>query len=75
MAFKTIYRERESIDLTTEKKILNISRINSSESISSIITEHFNRATVSNILTLFEKSGLEVSARSAKILMISLNTS
>lgn len=67
-------RER-STDLTTEKKILNISRIKSSESISSIITEHFSWATVSNILTLFEKSELEISDRSANVLMISLNTS
>ena len=68
-------RERENLDLTTEKKILNISRTRSLQSISSIITQHLHCATVSNILTLLEKNGFAVSASSEKVPTISLKMS
>uniref|UniRef100_A0A2P2M3P2 Uncharacterized protein MANES_18G076700 n=1 Tax=Rhizophora mucronata TaxID=61149 RepID=A0A2P2M3P2_RHIMU len=42
---------------------------------SSIITQHLHRATVSNILTLFEKYGLVVSASSMNTPRRSLNMS
>lgn len=47
----------KGIDLTTEKKLSNIWRTKSLQSISSIMTKHLHRATISSILTLFEKKG------------------
>lgn len=71
----SISKQREHSDLTIEKKISNISRTRSLQSISSIITQHLQRATVSSILALLEKYGLGVSASSLNMLRISLNTS
>ena len=67
--------KRVDYNLTTEKKILNISMTRSLQSISNIITKHLHLETVSTILTLLEKNGLVVSASSANMLRISLNIS
>lgn len=60
--------------LTTEKKILNISRTKSSQPMSSISKQHLRVAIISNILTLQAKNGLSISAKSLKVQMMSLKT-
>lgn len=65
----------EGSDLKTEKNVLNISNTKSLHPMSSIITQHLHRATVSSILTLQEKSELVVSASSEKELKRSIKTS
>jgi hypothetical protein len=73
---KTEKREkREHSNLTEEKKILNISRTRSWQSTSSMITQHLQRATVSNTLTLLRKCGLAVSLSSLNMLRKSINIS
>lgn len=65
----------KSPDLTAEKNVLNMSNTKSSHPMSSIITQHLHRATVSSILTLQEKSGLVLSASSEKELKTSIKIS
>lgn len=69
------YEKREHSNLTEEKKILNISRTRSWQSTSSMITQHLQRATVSNTLTLLKKCGLAVSLSSLNMLRKSINIS
>jgi hypothetical protein len=60
---------------TVEKKILTISRIKSSQPMLSMIIEHLSAATFSKIFILLVRNGLLVSARSANMLINSLNIS
>lgn len=68
-------RQGDKLNLTTLKKILNISRTRSSEPVSSISTQNSNLATVSNTFTLLEKYGLVVSTSSTNIPRKSLKMS